>query len=116
MRPKNYLLELLPEDVYSRIETDMERLSLPRGRIIHAAGEDIKFLYFPLTCMISITVTMADGHTVEAGMAGSRDVVGINAFMGGRETTQTEYVVQLPGDTLKISAEPLRIEFDRNSE
>jgi CRP-like cAMP-binding protein len=116
MRPKNYLLERLPHDVYSRIEPDMERLSLPVGQIIHAPGEPIHSLYFPLTCMISITVTMTDGRTVETGMVGSREVVGINAFMGGRETTHTEYVVQLPGDALKISAEPLRIEFDRNTE
>ena len=42
--------------------------------------------------MISVTITMHDGRTVEAGAIGSREVVGINAFMGGRETTQTEYI------------------------
>ena len=30
------------------------------------------------------------------GAIDSREVAGINAFMGGRETTQTKYVVQLP--------------------
>jgi len=66
--------------------------------------------------MISVTVTMKDGRTVEAGAIGSREVVGINAFMGARETTQTEYIVQLPGEALRIAADPLKIEFDRNSE
>ncbi len=32
--------------------------------------------------------------------------VGINAFMGGRETTDSEYIVQLPGDALMIAAPP----------
>jgi CRP-like cAMP-binding protein len=59
---------------------------------------------------------MGDGRTVEAGAIGRREVVGINAFMGGRETTQTEYIVQLPGDALKIAADPLKTEFNRNTE
>lgn len=66
--------------------------------------------------MISITVRTGDGHTVEAGAIGRREVVGINAFMGGRETTQTEYIVQLPGEAMKIAADPLKIEFNRNSQ
>ena len=36
--------------------------------------------------------------------------------MGGRETTQTEYIVQLPGEAMKIAAEPLKTEFNRNTE
>ncbi|HKG21991.1 MAG TPA: helix-turn-helix domain-containing protein, partial [Blastocatellia bacterium] len=35
---------------------------------------------------------------------------------GGRETTQTEYVMQIPGDTIRVGADPLREEFDRNKE
>jgi len=59
---------------------------------------------------------MGDGRTVEAGAIGRREVVGINAFMGGRETTRTEYIVQLPGEAMKIAADPLMTEFNRNSE
>ena len=45
---------------------------------------------------------MRDGKTVEAGTIGSREVVGIIAFMGGRETTQTEHIVQLPGWAIRL--------------
>ena len=68
---------------------------------------------FPLDCLISVTVTMLDGRTAETGVVGSREVVGINAMpMGGRETTQTEYVVQIAGDTIRVPAQPLRELFD----
>jgi len=66
--------------------------------------------------MISVTIAMRNGRTVEAGAIGSREVVGINAFMGGREVTQTEYIVQLPGDAIKIGVGPMKSEFDRNTE
>lgn len=116
MTVKNLLLTSLPSDVYERIEPDLKPVSLSRGEVLHRPGEEIQDLYFPTTCMISITVTMSGGQTVEAGAIGSREVVGINALMGGRETTQTEYVIQIPGDAVRIAAAPLKEEFDRNTE
>jgi glycyl-tRNA synthetase alpha subunit len=90
-------------------------IPLFRGQVIHKPGDKIRALYLPATCMISVTVSMRDGRT-EAGAIGSREVVGINAFMGGRETTQTEYVVQLPGEAIKIEANSITAGFDRNAE
>ena len=116
MTPENILLASLPRDVYARLEPGFEELSLERGTVLHHPGEDIRDLYFPTTCMISITVRTADGKTVEAGAIGRREVVGINAFMGGRETTQTEYIVQIPGRALRIAAIPLKEEFNRNTQ
>jgi CRP-like cAMP-binding protein len=91
-------------------------VSLKHSEVIHKPGEKIVDLYFPTTCMISVTVAMRDGRTVEAGAIGSREVAGINAFMGGREITQTEYIVQIPGNAIRIAADSLKIEFDRNTE
>jgi CRP-like cAMP-binding protein len=112
--PRNALLAALPADAYAHLEPYFEYQSVKRGVILHRPGETIHDLYFPLTCLISITVTMRDGRTAETGVVGSREVVGINAFMGGRETTQTEYVAQIAGDTIKMPTAPLRELFDRD--
>lgn len=114
MTIKNTLLACLPLDVYARVEPDLKRVSLARGQVLHRAGEEIHDLYFPVTCLLSVTVTMRGGETTEAGAVGRREVVGVNAFMGGSETTQTEYVVEVAGDALSIAAAPLKEEFDRN--
>lgn len=116
MCPRNLLLDRLPRDVFERIKPDLKLVSLSHGQILHRAGEEIRYLHFPLTCMVSITVMTADGRTIETGAIGNRGVAGINAFMGGHETTQTEYICQVSGDNLTISAEPLKIEFNRNTE
>jgi CRP-like cAMP-binding protein len=113
-RPRNALLAALPGDAYTLLEPYFEYQTIKRGVVLHKPGETIHDLYFPLTCLISITVTMRDGRTAETGVVGSREVVGINAFMGGRETTQTEYVVQIAGDTIRMPTEPLRELFDRD--
>jgi len=102
--------------VLERLTPDLQSVTVERHDIIHRPGEEIRFLYFPITCMISITVTLLGGATVETGAVGSREVAGINAFMGGRETTQTEYIAQVEGLALRIAAAPMKLEFDRNTE
>jgi CRP-like cAMP-binding protein len=88
-------------------------VELPHGQILHRPGQAIRDVYFPLDCLISVTVTMQEGRTSEAGVVGSREMVGVNAFMGGSETNQTEYVCQVPGTAVRMVAEPLLGEFDR---
>ncbi|MEH2170721.1 MAG: Crp/Fnr family transcriptional regulator [Nostoc sp.] len=114
MATENVLLTALPPEVYKRIESKMEQVELSSGEILNRPGEAIEEVYFPLTCLISVTITMMDGSTVEAGVVGSREMVGINAFMGGEETTQTQYIVQVPGKAVKMKAHLLLNEFDTN--
>ena len=116
MNPENRLLAVLPREVYKKLAPNLKRVSLEQGRILHHPGQTIEALYFPVDCLISITITMTDGSTAEAGMVGNREVVGVNAFMGGRETTQTEYIVQIAGSAIKVDAQPLLEEFDRNKD
>ncbi|MBN3875753.1 MULTISPECIES: Crp/Fnr family transcriptional regulator [unclassified Nostoc] len=116
MATENLLLTALPREVYKQIENKMEQVELSYGEILNRPGETIEEVYFPLTCLISVTITMMDGSTVEAGVVGSREMVGINAFMGGRETTQTEYIVQVPGNAVKMKAHLLLDEFDTNKQ
>ncbi len=116
MTTENRLLAALPREVYEKLAPNMKRVSLQQGTILHHPGETIEALYFPIDCLLSITVTMSDGSTAEAGMVGNREVIGVNAFMGGRETTQTEYIVQIAGSAIEVDARPMLEEFDRNKQ
>jgi len=116
MTTENRLLAVMPRELYEKLAPNLKRVSLAQGTILHHPGETIETLYFPIDCLLSITITMNDGSTAEAGMVGNREVIGINAFMGGRETTQTEYVVQMAGSAFKVDAQLLLEEFDRNKE
>jgi len=113
MRPENLLLAALPPDTLARFRRHLRTVDLPTGLVLHRADQHIEDVYFPLDCMISVTVTTAEGRTAEAGAVGSREMVGVNAFMGGRETNQTEYMTQIPGAALTMAAGPLLDEFDK---
>lgn len=116
MTAKNRLLAVLSSETHQKLAPNLKLVSLERGKILHHPGEIIKDLYFPLDCLFSITITMTDGTTAETGVVGNREVLGVNALMGGRETTHTEYIVQIAGSAIKVEAKSLRDEFEQNRE
>lgn len=113
---RNVLLDALPRDVLLSLEPGLERVTLERGAVLHEPGATIRYLYFPLTCLVTITVITEEGKTAQTGVAGNREMIGVNAFMGGMETTQTRHVVQIPGDAMKLAAEPLLAAFNQNQD
>src|SRR5688572_15069233 len=110
----NRLLDAIPRDIYDTLQKSLKSISLLRGQVLHEPGAAIRTMYFPTDSLISITVTMPDGRIAEAGVVGNREVVGINAFMGGSETTQTTYIVQMAGDAMKIDSLPVLQAFDNS--
>jgi CRP-like cAMP-binding protein len=116
MAKENHLLASLPRDVYEKLAPHLQYVCLKQGQRLYEPGETIKEIYFPIDCLLLITITMSDGTVVETGMVGSREMLGINVFLGGRETTQTESAVQIPGSAIKADARMWRKEFDCNQE
>lgn len=104
---RNRLLGALPSAARAELAPFADRTPLQRGMVLHRAGDAIEHLYFPVDALISVTLTMRDGRTAETGIVGCREMVGVNALMGGRETTQTEYTVQIAGDVVRIAAAPV---------
>lgn len=116
MTIENRLLKVMPQALTDKLAPALKNVSLQRGDRLHKPGEVIRDMYFPLDCVLSITITMRNGTTAETGLVGNREVIGVNAFMGGSETTQTTYIVQIPGSAMKIDAQILLEEFNCNSD
>ena len=116
MTIENQLLASLSRETYDSLAPYLKRVSLKQGDRLREPDEIIEELYFPIDCLLSITITMSDGSTIETGLVGNREVLGINAVMGSSEASQTEYSVQIAGSAMKIDARVLREEFERNKE
>lgn len=70
--------------------------------------------YFPLTSMISLVSVMEDGSTTEVSLVGNEGVVGLPIVLGGGRSLN-QAVVQIEGTALRLNAEVLKREFDRQS-
>lgn len=108
----NRLLAELPSDIYQRLLPNLEGIPLRLGEEIYAAGETLKYVYFPTTAIISLLYTMEDGRSAEIGIVGKDGILGIAVFMGG-ESVPNRAVVQSEGVAFRIPAHVLASEFRR---
>lgn len=113
---ENHVLATLSAEVLDRLTPHLKRVNLEKGEVLYRPGDPVSHLYFPIDSLLSVTITMQNGAVAEVGMVGSWDVLGISAFLGSRETVQTDSVVQLEGSAMKIDAQIMRQEFNRNDE
>jgi len=108
----NHLLAELPSEDYQRLVPDLECLPLRLGEEIYAAGESLKYVYFPSTAIISLLYTMEDSRSAEIGVVGNDGILGIAVFMGG-ESVPNRAVVQSEGVAFRMRAQVLASEFRR---
>jgi len=106
----NHLLAALAENEFARLKPDLEPVLLPLGKVIYESGEQLEYIYFPTTAIISLLYIMENGSTAEIGMAGNDGLVGIALFMGG-STTPNRAVVQSAGNAFRLRSKALRSEF-----
>ncbi|MDQ3712134.1 MAG: Crp/Fnr family transcriptional regulator [Acidobacteriota bacterium] len=108
----NLLLAALPDEGYQCLLPSLEFVNLSLGEILYDSGDEMPYLYFPVTSIVSLLYTMESGSTAEMGMVGRCGVVGISVFLGGM-TTPNQAVVQIAGGALRIKAKIIQDEFAR---
>jgi CRP-like cAMP-binding protein len=105
----NRILTALPVEEYERISPHLEPVSLSLGEILFRPEDQLHHVYFPTNAIVSLLTDLEDGSGMEVGLVGKEGMIGVSAFLGGRETKLA--TVQGEGEALKIRAEKLREEF-----
>lgn len=72
----------------------------------------MQYVYFPLTCIVSLLYVMENGAAAEIAVVGKEGVIGVSLFMGGKSTS-SRAVVQSAGTALELPAIELLAEFDK---
>lgn len=110
--PANRLLAGLPADVYERLRPHLEPVPLALGEVVYEANENLSYVLFPTTAIVSLLYVMENGTSAEMGVVGCDGVVGIAVFMGG-DTTPNRAVVRNAGDAFRLELGHFRREFRR---
>lgn len=108
----NRLLAALPEEDFGRLSPALEFVELSLGEILYDSGDEMTYLYFPVTSIASLIYTTENGSTAEMGMVGRCGIVGVSTFLGGK-TTANQAVVQIAGGAFRVRAKIIRDEFAR---
>ena len=109
----NKLLTALPGPDLARLLSYIEPISLKAGGNVYNMGEDVEFVYFPETAIISNIYSLADGDTTEAAMIGNEGMVGLSAMLDSNPPTYWTKVT-IAGSALRVSREIIKQEFVRS--
>lgn len=107
----NQILAVLPHEEHERLAPHLKPVSLELGQILFRPDEQIHFVHFPATAVISLLTDLEDGTGMEVGLVGREGMVGISAILGGNETKLA--TVQASGAGFSLQAGKLREEFNR---
>ncbi len=110
---QNHLLAELPATILRRWLPHLEPLDMPLGTVLYEAGEELRYVYFPTSAIISLLYVMKNSASAEIAVVGSEGVVGIALFMGGG-STPSRALVQSAGEGFRMAAGAFKKEFDRS--
>ena len=109
----NHLLAALPEAEWQRWLPELESVDMPLGQVLYESGNTLSHVYFPTTSIVSLLYVMENGASAEIAVVGNEGIVGISLFMGGG-STPSRAVVQSAGRGLRLAAQMMKNEFDKN--
>lgn len=103
----NGILDALPAAELERLLPHLEPASFALNEVLHRPGDEIAFVYFPVSAVLSVVTLLGDGSSIEVGMAGSEGMVGLAALFGDG-ISRHEVTVQGAGAGFRVSARVLR--------
>lgn len=106
MLNSNYLLRSLAPSDAAALKPHLRHVRLDSKQVLFEAGDLITRVYFPVTTVVSLVVSLSTGEMIEAAMVGRDGVVGAAAALDGR-TSLNRAIVQLPGEAIECSVDAL---------
>ena len=113
--PNNRILNALPRAEYENLLPHLEKVRLPRGKVLFEEGDLVRHAYFPLSGVVSLLCMTEAGETVEVAMVGNEGMVGVPIILRVGLTVHRS-MVHLQVDALRIRSDVLKEEFDRNGQ
>jgi CRP-like cAMP-binding protein len=109
---KNHLLAALPEAEWKRWSSSLERVVMPLGEVLYEPGITLRYVYFPITSIVSLLYVMENGASAEIAVVGNEGLVGVSLFMGGG-STPSRAVVQSAGIGCRLESQMMKDEFNK---
>jgi CRP-like cAMP-binding protein len=100
-KPGNRLLARFPREAQERLFPKLEYLTLVRRQVIYDGQAPLDYVYFPLTCVLSLVQLMENGAIAESATIGNEGMTGIALAMGQRMPLGS-VIAQLPGEAARV--------------
>lgn len=107
----NRLLALLPRKEYARLASRLQPVTLRLREPLYEADEPIRYVYFPLTGLVSLVIAMNE-RQVEVATIGNEGMVG-TPLLFGVDRSPAKAVSQVPAEALRMTARAFKTAIAR---
>jgi CRP-like cAMP-binding protein len=107
------LLGRLRPNEYKGLTPHLQPVPFRVHDVLYEARAPIEYAYFPVSGVLSALAPMEDGRAIEVANVGFEGMIGLPAFLEA-ETSPNRLIVQVPGAGLRVEAEILRAETERD--
>lgn len=104
---RNIILLQVPEREFFEVEPYLEFIELNNAARVEQSGQRIGSVYFLNGGIGSMIIETSDGRSVEVGLVGHEDMIGLQLAAGLDELTYT-VIMQVPGDGFRMPADVLQ--------
>ena len=104
---RNRLLAALAPDELRRLAPHLERVDLARGTVLLEPDAELRHVWWPEDCIVSLVIPTYGGGT-EAATIGREGMVGFIAALGVPPRALARDLVQVPGRALRLPLATLR--------
>src|SRR6202162_840172 len=106
----NPLLAALSRADYQKLLLVLEPVKLDFGEILYESHAQIRHVYFPLDCFVSMLTTVDAGRAAEVGLIGSEGMIGVPMALGVA-VSPFRAVVQGGGTAMRLKTVDFRRHF-----
>ena len=98
----NRLLDSLSFEKRTRFLQSSERIAIPLRTMIAEIDEPSRQIHFPISCVFSSVIPLADGSIIEAATIGREGMTGID-LLADKPTSSSRVIQQVEGESYRIS-------------
>ena len=110
----NRLLAKLPRSDYRKLQTVLEPVALAFGEILYESQAQIRHVYFPNDCFVSMLTTVDGDRAAEVGLIGSEGMIGVPMALG-IAVSPFRAVVQGGGTAMRMATANFRRNFSSSA-
>jgi len=96
------------------LDSHLELVPMPVGKVVYESGGPMRYAYFPTTAIMSMLYIMNDGTSDEIATVGGEGFIGVQLFLGC-ETIPSRALVRSAGHAFRVDAGYLQREFNRSA-
>src|ERR1700682_757038 len=110
----NRLLGALPRKEYQKLLPYLEPVNLVFGEVLYESQSQIRHVYFPNDCFVSMLTTVDTGRAAEVGLIGSEGMIGVPMALGVA-VSPFRAVVQGGGMAMRLTTGDFRRNFSQSA-